>query len=478
MKAYRFEGPILLMALGVIVYQLFVPPLIGIADNWDFERLMGQNGLAHVSTDYNDKYFRYFNSRYRIVPITVPSDDLHAYRSSTSLPMRLARLLSIAVGQGEFLDIRFQAAIYTTLLLFGLWLILASTRALGTGLRIAESALIVVILTDVGYVSYFNSFYSEATAFALFIVAIGCCTTLISQQFSSVLLLICYFLASGLLVTSKPQYAPLVLVFAPLGIYITRHVRLARRYWLAATMAIALCLVGIWYYNQVPNILRLHGAYVEIFMDLLPNSTTPEQDLADLGLSADYARFSGTTPYQPDSPLNNPEIRDSIKARIKSLTIPLFYLRHPRRTYWLCARCVRHAFSTRAPRSGYYEESSGKPPYSQPFGVWSFIRERIFPRSVVFLAFFLITGIAAAVLLLKTSSATIKGLNLLYALFVCIAFAQFFISIIAGGGEPDLEKHLFMFNLAFDACIVLFVIGIVYSLQTRFRRGSGASRLN
>jgi hypothetical protein len=49
-----------------------------------------------------------------------------------------------------------------------------------------------------------------------------------------------------------------------------------------------------------------------------------------------------------------------------------------------------------------------------------------------------------------------------------IALAQFFVAVLVGGGEPDLEKHLFMFNLVFDPCLILFVLWAITRIQ-RFR---------
>jgi hypothetical protein len=162
MKHTRFEAALLLIAFGIIAYQIFFPPLIGIADSWDFERLLRQNGLAHLPTRSEDKYFSYFNSKYRIIPRTIENDSesVYAFKSSTSLPMRIARWMSMTAGQETIFDIRVLAALYAVLLLFGLWLVLAATRSLHMGLRVFLSGLIVIIFTDVGYVAYFNSFYS------------------------------------------------------------------------------------------------------------------------------------------------------------------------------------------------------------------------------------------------------------------------------------------------------------------------------
>lgn len=462
MKPTRLEVAVLLIAAGIIAFQVFIPPLIGLADSGDFERITAYRGLSHVPTEYEQKYFSYFNSKYRIIP----KWKGEWYKTSTSLLIVPSRWFSIRIGQDQFFDIRILAAMHVLVFMLGLWLILVAGRPLTTSLRITLCSLLILIFTDVGYIAYFNSFYSEATALSFLAVGVGSSLVLFSNRSSSVLLLIGYFLAIGMLVTSKPQYIPLAPVFGLFGIYLSRYVRYAWRYWLSVGFALALVCIAVWYNFQIPQIMRVHSAYVEIFMDLLPNSKTPQQDLVDLGLNPDYAAFTGTTPYQLNSPLDDPRVGTEISEKVQSYTLPLFYLSRPGRLYELFARCSKYAFSNRVSRLGYYEAYTGKPALSQAVGIWSSVRENVFPRSVFFLSFFFATGIASGVLLVRTSSATSKNLCLLYLLFILIAVIEFFVPVLVGGGAPDLEKHLFMFNIAFDVCLILCVLWAVSTLQT------------
>jgi hypothetical protein len=201
-------------------------------------------------------------------------------------------------------------------------------------------------------------------------------------------------------------------------------------------------------------------------MDLLPNSITPQQDLAAMGLNPAFAAYTGTTPYQLDSPLNNTAFYAEFAKQTNASTVPVFYLTRPVRLYQLFGRCVKHAFSTRVNRLGYYEASASNPPRAHPFGLWSAIRENLAPRSVFFLGFLLATAIVAVVFFIRQCSPTLRCIYLLYVLFVLIAEAQFFVSVLVGGGEPDLEKHLFMFNLAFDVCLILSILGAAHLLHT------------
>src|SRR6185503_11921465 len=300
LKPTRFEIAILLVAAGIIAYQIFVPPVIGLADTGDFERLFPQTGLEHISREYDQKYFLHFSSKYNIAPRT---SGVGWYKSSSSLTMRAARWLSIRAGADRIFDIRILAALRTLILLFGLWLVLAASRSLRTSLRIILAAVLILIFTDVGYVAYFNSFYSEPTALCFLAVGIGAGVVLIGKRSSSLLFLIGYFLAAAMVVTSKPMYVPLSPILGLFGIYLSGRVGHPWSLRLAAVSALGLCCIAAGYYYRTPRVLKVQMAYIGIFMDLLPNSRTPREDLAALGLNPDFAAFSGTTPYQADSPL-------------------------------------------------------------------------------------------------------------------------------------------------------------------------------
>lgn len=463
MKPTRSELAVLLIVAGIIAYSIFIPPLIGLADSGDFGRIIPWRGLSPIPTEYDERYFYYFNSKYRIIPKWETPDW---YKTSTSLLIEPARWLSIKIGQDQIFDIRILAAIYALILVMGIWLVLAGTRSLRVGTRVTLSILLILIFTDVGYIAYFNSFYSEGTGLSFLAVGVGTGLILQTQRSASILLLVGYFSAMAMVVAAKPMYAILAPAFALFGIHLSRFVNYPRRYVVSGSLACALCLIGAWDVFQAPPGMQVDAAYIGIFMDLLPNSGSPEQDLTDLGLRPEYAIFSGTTPYQSDTPLKkSPQFRNEFSTQIKSYTLPMFYLSHPKSLYWLCVRCMNHAFSTRVDRLGYYEASTGKPPLTKPFGLWSVVRESVFPRFVLFLGLFVVTGIAAVVLLVRTSSSTFKSMLLLYILFVLVGVVEFFVAAVAGGGEPDAEKHLFMFNLAFDVCLILLVLGAANRLQ-------------
>ncbi|MGD0201325.1 MAG: hypothetical protein ABSD27_11305 [Bryobacteraceae bacterium] len=45
----------------IIVYQLLIPLAIGLADNYDYSRIMGPLGLEYTASSRDERYFNYFN---------------------------------------------------------------------------------------------------------------------------------------------------------------------------------------------------------------------------------------------------------------------------------------------------------------------------------------------------------------------------------------------------------------------------------
>src|SRR5262245_409040 len=121
----RFELSVLLLFASIIGYQLFVGPLLGIADNGDFPRLLHPAGLVERPTEYWDRYFHYFNSRYSIAPWPGRLPD---YKSSSLLFVWLARLLNTGLVDDAVFDVRVLSALYLLCFVFGIYLILVSSR--------------------------------------------------------------------------------------------------------------------------------------------------------------------------------------------------------------------------------------------------------------------------------------------------------------------------------------------------------------
>ena len=65
----RFEWLVFVAIAAAIIIQLFVPPIVGVADNGDYDRVLGPLGLEPTVTEWSDRYFDHLNLDYRTAPV-------------------------------------------------------------------------------------------------------------------------------------------------------------------------------------------------------------------------------------------------------------------------------------------------------------------------------------------------------------------------------------------------------------------------
>ncbi len=142
------------IAAGIVVRQCFVPPIIGMADQADFRRMIGRFGYRAetpgLETVYvAPKYIRGADTRVR---------DWEQFSSEYLFVSATVGLNKIISRDGK-LDIRIMGFVHATALVAALvWLLYAAR-----GAPILILIAIVLILTDVAYVAYMNTFFAEAS---------------------------------------------------------------------------------------------------------------------------------------------------------------------------------------------------------------------------------------------------------------------------------------------------------------------------
>jgi hypothetical protein len=429
MKPGRFEIVVLALFLVVGIYQLFIPPLIGIADNGDFARLRYPNGLSRIPSEDQDQRFNYFYSKFAIVP--EPEVGIYYFHTSSHLFVGAARRLNILLISRDVFDIRVLAALYMICFLLGFYLILIFSRRFAFQWRCLLAAALIGMYTDTAYTAYFNSFYSEPTALAALIIIVGCSLLLMAGR-SGIPALAGYFAAAGLLITAKPMYVPFAALFIPFGIYLTRFVSFKYRYAWTGAVSGALLVLAVGYQAITPEWLRMKASYIAIFSVLLPESPRPESDLLALNLKPEWIRYVGTSPYDADGPVEtDAAFRAEFTNRVRTLTIPRFLLARPAQLYRVASDIAPQLVTTLPDYAGYYEESSGKPPRTKPLAPWSSVRAGIFPAPLWLLLIYFVSGVAGfGMSLRKQASEFMHGILLLYSLLVAFSAIIFLVPTV------------------------------------------------
>ena len=152
---------------GLLVWQLFLPGFIGIADTGDFARVTSWLCLAPIGARTD---FTFFQPNYIWSARNFWESP---YQSSETALGWLAVHLVGATHEGARFDIRWLSVLHVALCLAGFAALLAALRKQPRGVQAVVAAVPLLLLTDVCYTAILNSFYMDAAAFSSLILMAG-----------------------------------------------------------------------------------------------------------------------------------------------------------------------------------------------------------------------------------------------------------------------------------------------------------------
>ena len=211
-KVHRLPSAIIISsAVVVISWQLMLRPVVGLANNGDFGKVLGSFGLGAP----REHEFRFADTKYDF-------DSRYFYKngffSSEFILVVPALALSAMLSRSGRFDLRHMGLIHGALFLLAIILFVRLLADLRRGAQYGLGLAVLFLFGDVAYVSYLNSFYMDVAAYLFMLLATVLYLRALRwrRRMDWVLLLISCFL----LVTSKPQHAvlgfPLAMLFLTL----------------------------------------------------------------------------------------------------------------------------------------------------------------------------------------------------------------------------------------------------------------------
>ena len=450
----------------VLTVELLVAPLIGLADNGDYEKVMGPVGFQYRETSFDAKYLRYVVRDFAFAP---PGWYRSGYRTSEILVAGLARRVGPAFAPRGPFDIRILGALHILLFLMALFLLVTACRDLAPAAQWVAAALLVFCFTDVGYAGPFNSFYSQTASLLFLLLTVGAGALAIRRGGLSGGLVLAYFLCAALFVASKPQESiqgPLVAIFGlRLGSPVPGPLWRRPVAWLAA----ALCVFSLWYYRQAPQeSIRNVGLFHTFFLEVLPHSPDAGRDLDELGLDRDLAKYSGTNAYAPGTPIADPDFAARFFDRFDYGSLVRFYLAHPARLLDRLHRGAPSALRLRPWRLGNYTADSGFPPNAMTahFGWWSGLRLGLRTHADAWLILLLGGSVAACAAGYRKASRRGRLFREGLCLLVLMAVVEYLVCALADY-LGDLGRHLYVFQALCDLVLVADAAWLVQSIASR-----------
>jgi len=155
---FSIERASLAAVAAITLWQVLVPPYVGLADNSDFGKIAGRFALRPPGGVF-EHHFVYVVGKYVYDPKAGWNSGI---LSSELIPAGLAVAAHWMWDRRSWFDIRYLGVMHAAAVVLALWLALPALARLEWRVRAAVCVLVVVALTDVSYVSYWNSFYMDA----------------------------------------------------------------------------------------------------------------------------------------------------------------------------------------------------------------------------------------------------------------------------------------------------------------------------
>lgn len=453
LQSNRIQRVALLAACGIVAYQLFLPPVVGLANNGDFGKILGLFDLAAPGADE----FRYAPTKYHF-------DSGHhfvsGFHSSETLLVAAAVAVNAVFSKDGSFDIRFMGAVHGALFLLAFYLFLPLLDSLPPVPRAVLPFLVVFVFCDVMYVSWLNSFHMDAAAYVFFLLAIVFFLRGVKWQsgVERAGLLICCLL----LVTSKAQHCLWGALIALLllwksGALCPRGPKLFGG--AAAALMLAATVFG---WNGTPRDYAPRGYYSVIFFQILPASKDAVGDLRELGLDESYLRYIGTHAYSEGAPMEDPDFVRNFSQKTSYGRLAWFFIRRPRPAYQ--AILVRLGGAARQrPAMGNFDRSVGAPPFaeSQAFSFWSDVKKRAFyEKGSRYLLYFVSLALLICVLLISRRRTMADGLVASGCALAVMALVEMLVASLADAVETT--RHFFLFNAALDLILVSSIALLIH----------------
>jgi hypothetical protein len=443
----------------VLVYQLFIPPIVGLADNGDFARIIDKVGILPGN---NKEYLGNINLQFPI--------DFHynikGYQSSELIFVLGSILINALISKDGQFHLLVLGAVHLVAIIASLAVVAYGISGTTRRAKWVVFVALLVFFTDVGYAAYLNSIYSEPASIIFLALTIGI-ILLIAMKidrapvgFGWVLL---YFISSFLFVIAKPQNAAMGIPLAILGYWIIKHsqppkILEKQRTLMAWTFSVGLVVISFLFFAfGLPRYYRSGDLWNSVFLEIVGNSQHPQQDLAELGLPAKMIVYQGTYAFSEGVNRNDWEAFQHSWLYFK---IFKFYLVHPNRLFSLMNSTTSSAFELQPPNLGNFvsSETFGSYDKSQAFAFWNKLRAALLPHSIWTLVGLLLINLAAVgVKILKFDHQNSQKLiSALHLTIIFMAVLQY-LTVIMAEGTFELVKHMFLFNSLLDISFVFLL---------------------
>jgi len=495
---YRRWGDVLfaLFALIIVLMVLFWGTPVGLSDNADFSRVMDAASLSRGTAAHAFVFVDTFEIRVEegsllsnVSRILFSADGLDAYPSIHVFFVRLSVAANLVLNRiiGAPLTVYRLGILGAATALAYVGLIFALFRQLkwdNIWAEIVVKSVLLVILCDIGYISYFNSLYSESIQILAFLMILIFAIRLLVGRGKTNLNqcdlptargtlwdFIWFALSAVLFGWSKfinlPISVLLILAFGAIFLIRNRAKRPTILKTCGVGLAGVLILVGV--YVSIPDWMDFDTNYNSVFFGIVKDVDEEEavRHLEALGLSAEMAEFSSTNAYVSDARARFYEL--GFEEEFQSVTkfgLLWFYVRHPGLLMDNLAMSIAHSGQIRPWYLSNYPPDYGRFVLSNRFSIWTHMRSTL-AFDTVYGNLILWAGLVTLFItaLKDKFDPEQKKWVIWITLAAFLGSGAYALGIqMVANGEGDLAKHMFVYAQFVDVIFALLIAWLVYSV--------------
>ncbi|MEY8354643.1 hypothetical protein AALB39_14975 [Lachnospiraceae bacterium 54-53] len=478
----RMEGkyPPSLLALAVTAVTaltasaaLFVPNCLGVAADGSADDIMKSAGIYYMDKDPEDIYNNYFVKTYTKIASNgeMPGKSFN----SQVVFLKLAKSLDDAFTGDNYFDIRFLGLLYLILYLPAVYLIMKQAcqrvKQFSEGIFISAAGLL--IFSDVGYVTYFNSFYPEAVWLITMLYCAGAAMSFQKTRsgYWDLMSLLLFFISGMILVSSRRQCAVIGFLFAVYMIRLT----FVRRNWNwtigCVSAAFVMSVLAVVCVAAYPSDFSETSKFHAMTRGVLFGSPDPAKTLEEFGIDSSYELLTDASAYDylPLVKSGDDSLYHGFMDKYTIPDISVYYLHHPGSLLGMIDVSIGAGMDVRRSNCGNYEKTAGFPEKARSlfWSVWSSFKMTSAPRTVGYL--FLLTG---AVFLLFYKGYSIRPekdrrntvfLDMLLTILAVLLSQS--IVVIVNSGDAEMVQRMFLVGLSLDIMTYCVFAELLHKLR-------------
>lgn len=426
----------------ILILTVLCTPIFGLGDLSEYTSVFESVGLYNISEDtfcISQSY-----------GISTPDNSVKSV-----FEIFLILLINInKIFSTEVFNIHFISTVYCIAFLIGIYFLQKNVQLEKDYLNYAFSALLALGFLDLGYIAYFNSFYTEALIFVL-IIAVAALAVAMAQKISYFKLVL--FALAVCLLSAMRFSTAVVSLSAGAVLFVFAVNTKGRERAVCAVVAAVIAVVSVvsMFTTQIPA--REVKLYSHIYNDI---AVKDDSALEEFGLDE--------TSFGQDA------TGDDMKNAVEGITygdVAKYYLSNPDMLFEKLKAAANNSYFLQLDFAKYTEAGA----YygireSLCLKIWNTLKKRVLPQGIwvilIFMAAYIVMAVREYMKYKKEEDAVRANIAIFSILLPVGALAEWIGTVITTG-EILISKNMFVFGIYFDLMLITAVIWAAATLIAR-----------